>query len=86
MPKKKATTRKKTTRSRTSHSRSRTVDTAPLFPATLTIEWSDGSTEEMVFADPLASAKGNLNAWAGNKLVRNGKILRVNCNVTQVRG
>jgi hypothetical protein len=57
-----------------------------LFPSRITIEWPDGTKEVLAFSCPRFSAKGNMNAHAGDKLHRNGNILRVNCNVTQSRG
>ena len=85
--KKRATaTRNRASTTTGSRSRKKKEDEPSLFPKTLIIEWSDGSTEEMPFANPTESARGNLNAWAGNKFVRDGEMLRVNCNVTKVRG
>lgn len=88
MPRKKATaTRAKAKPATTARTRRKKVEEEiPLFPKTLIVEWSDGHCEEMPFANPKESASGNLNAWAGNKFVRDGEMLRVNCNVTKVRG
>ena len=86
MARKKKKTKTTATKSRSATQSRRRRSTPDLFPKTLIIEWSDGTTEEMPFANPTESAAGNLNAWSGNKIVRDGEMLRINCNVTKVRG
>jgi hypothetical protein len=54
----------------------------PTFPNRVDITWADGDVETLYFDRPKYSARGNLNAWAGGRLVREGNIYRVNCNVT----
>ena len=88
MAKKRASARSATdTRNSITRRRTRTAPEPDpnIFPSSVILVWADGTEEELPFADPVESAKGNLNAWAGNKFVHQGKILRVNCNVTQVK-
>jgi len=59
---------------------------SPLFPTEMILRYPNGEELSVPFAAPAPSASsGNLNAYAGTKLVRNGKVLRINCNVTHAR-
>jgi hypothetical protein len=64
----------------------KTRSSKPVFPESLTLTWPNGDEEVLYFQEPNYSARGNLNAWAGDKIIRGGRILRINCNVTDSRG